>query len=656
MRKTLILFNLLFIIISITIAQNSKDVLLTIGDEKVTSDEFLRIYNKNNNIDNQIDPKTIDEYLELFVNFKLKVLEAESLGMDTLSSFINELSGYREQLTKPYLRDDSFDDLLVKEAYERTKNEVHASHIMVRVDEFAPPKDTLLAYEKIMAIRQRVIKGEPFDVVAKATSDDPSAQQNGGDLGYFSAFRMVYPFETAAFLTPVGEVSMPVRTRFGYHIIKVYDKRPSLGSVQVSHIMVATPETMSQAQQDKAKEKALKLYGQIKNGTDFAKLAKEESDDKGSGRNGGVLRSFSTGQMVPEFEQASFKLKEIGEVSEPIKTSYGWHIIKLIDKKPVPSFEEMKADLAQRIKRDQRSIVGEEVFIEKLKKEYKFEKNSDALNEFINALDSTIFTNNWNKEKVSKLNSTLFTLNSKEFKQSDFFTYFENYKRPSNSIGMEVLVDNAHKDFIDKSVIDYEKSRLETKYPEFRYLMEEYHDGILLFDLTDKMVWSKAVDDTIGLQKFYETNKKNYMWNNRVDAIIFTFEDNSVLSGLQKLAKKGIKKNYTADFIKNAVCDTLDCLTYESGKYERGQNSLIDDITWEKGVYGPIKDGDASKLIMITDVLTPMPKELNEARGIITADYQNFLEKEWIEELRAKYDISVNQEVLSAIKQSQENL
>lgn len=656
MRKTVILLKLLFVVVTLSVAQNSQEVLLTIEDEKVTSDEFLRIYNKNNNIENQIDPKTIDEYLELFINFKLKVLEAESLGMDTLSSFKNELAGYREQLTKPYLRDDSYDDLLVEEAYERTKKEVNASHIMVRLDEFAPPKDTLLAYEKIMDIRQRVLDGEPFDVVAKATSDDPSVQQNGGNLGYFSAFRMVYPFENAAYTTPVGEISMPIRTKYGYHIVKVHDKRPSLGSVQVAHIMVATPQTMTLEQRKEAQERASEIYEGVKNGEDFAELAQKYSDDKGSGRNGGVLRWFSTGQMVPEFEQAAFELNEAGEVSEPVKTAYGWHIIKLIDKKPIPSFEEMKSDLAQRIKRDQRSRVGQEVFIEKLKKEYGFQENPEALEDFYAVVDSSVFLKQWEKSKAAHLNKTLFTIDGNEFNQSEFLDFFVNHNKPSKPIGIEVYINNIYEDFVDESIIDYEKSRLETKYPEFRYLMEEYHDGILLFDLTDKMVWSKAVEDSIGLQEFYEENKTNYMWGERLDAIIFSFEDNSILSSLRKVAKKGVRKNYSGEFIKKSVCDTLDCLSFETGKFEKGQNDLIDKVTWEEGIFEPFNENGGSKLVMVKEVVAPEPKKLDEAKGLITADYQNNLEKQWIKKLREKYDISVNQDVLQKVKKEQANL
>ena len=657
MRKTIILFLLLFVAVTLGSAQNNRETLLTIGDEKVTSEEFLRIYNKNNNIENQIDPKTIDEYLELFINFKLKVLEAESLGMDTLSSFKNELAGYREQLTKPYLRDDSLDDLLVEEAYERTRYEVHASHIMVRLDEFAPPADTLLAYEKITEIRQRILDGEPFDVVAKATSDDPSAQQNGGNLGYFSAFRMVYPFENAAYSTTVGEISMPVRTRFGYHIIKVHDKRPSLGSVQVAHIMVATPQTMPEEQKVNAQKKALEIYERLTNGEDFAELAMKESDDKGSGRNGGVLRWFSTGQMVPEFEKASFELKEINEISKPVRTDYGWHIIKLIDKKPVPSFEEMESDLAQKIKRDQRSKVSQDVFIKKLKGEYNFNENREALEAFYTVVDSTLFLGQWDQEKASHLNATLFSIDGKEYNQSDFLDYFVNNKVPSKPMNIEVYINSTYNDFVNTTVIDFEKSKLEAKYPEFRYLMEEYHDGILLFDLTDKMVWSKAVQDTVGLQKFYKANKTNYMWDKRLEAIIFTFDDNSILPSLKKIVKKGLKKDYSGEYIKKAVCDTLDCLSYESGKFEKEQNTLIDEVNWEKGIYVPFNKGEAeNKLVMVKKVVTPEPKKLSEAKGIITADYQNYLEQEWIKELRAKYVVSVNKDVLSKIKQEQANL
>ncbi|MFW6227535.1 MAG: peptidylprolyl isomerase [Bacteroidota bacterium] len=650
MRNTIILLFAGMLFSQIILAQPTGEILMTIGDEEITSAEFLRIYNKNNSIENQIDPKSMEEYLDLFINFKLKVLEAESLGMDTLPSFKRELAGYQEQLTKPYLRDDSYDDQLIKEAYERTKQEVNASHIMIRLDEFAPPKDTLEAYNKIMAIRDRILGGEDFESVARATSDDPSAKQNGGNLGYFSAFRMVYPFENAAYNTPVGDISMPVRTRFGYHLVKVNDKRPSRGKIQASHIMVATPQGMTAAQIDSAKSKVERLQQRLENGEDFQELARQYSDDKGSGRNGGILPTFSSGQMVPEFEDAAFSLSNDGEItSEPVRTQYGWHLIQRISKEDIPEFDEIRGELAEKVRRDQRNKAGQDSFIANLKEEYNFKVNKEVLAEFYTLVDSSIFNKKWTPD-YSELNQTLFVLNGESYNQDRFAAYLESQK-PSRPVAIPVYVDMHFDRFTEEEIIAYEKTRLPEKYPEYRYLMEEYHDGILLFDLTDKLVWSKAVQDTAGLEAFYEKHKSDYLWGERADAVIFTLENELYLNDLQKTLKKALRKGFSPEKIKTMVCDTSDCLTFDTGLYEKGDNDMVDQLSWEKGIGDPVKTNETIKIVYISQVLPPQPKALSEARGIITSDYQSYLEKQWIEKLREKYTIKVNEDVLSKIKQ-----
>lgn len=633
------------------IGQSDEEILMTIGNEDVTVEEFLRIYNKNNNIGPEENKKSIEEYLDLFINFKLKVLEAENRGMDTLTSFIDELTGYRDQLAKPYLRDDSFDDLLIEEAYERMKYEVNASHIMVRVDENALPEDTLKAWNRIMAIRDKAIDGIPFEKLAREESDDPSASQNDGNLGYFGAFRMVYPFETTAYKTPVGVISMPFRTRFGYHIIKVHDKRPSLGSIQVAHIMAATPQGISQEQRDSARIKILDIHQQIMQGANFAEMARKFSDDRGSGSKGGVLREFSAGQMVPEFEMAAFALDEDGDISPPIRTQYGWHIIKRIKHKGVPEFEDVKEEIAQKVKRDQRTKIGDQIFINKLKQQYNFKEDIARVKELYTVVDSSVFKNNWDASNAKGMDDVIFTLDGVEYTQQDFADYIASSKTSSKAIPLESLVNSKYERFVQETVLDYEKSKLDEKYPEFKYLMEEYHDGILLFDLTDKLVWSKAVKDTAGLEQFHEKHKNNYMWDKRVKAAIYKYNDNGLTKDLAKLAKKRIRKDYTIDYLYEKICESADSACFEASMkyYEKEDDPLIDGVAWEVGVTGPVKRGEQQVIIAIHEVLPPQPKELDDARGIITADYQEFLEKEWIKELREKYSIQVHEDILNKL-------
>ena len=375
MSGFLVLLALLF---SSNANQNEK-VLMTIGSEKVTVSEFQNIFQKNNDLEN-INKEELENYVDLFVKFKMKVLDAESISLDTSRKFINELNGYRKQLSRPYLTDKQAENKLLSEAYERTLKEVKVSHILILLDENALPKDTLSIFNKINLIRNKALNGESFDLLAKTYSEDPSAKINSGNLGYFSAFRMVYPFENAAYNTNVGEVSKPFRTRFGYHILKVTDKRESRGQVKVAHIMIEQKENANTKEIETATEKVNQLMDFFNQGKTFDELV-QFSDDNGTKNKGGELPWFGTGQMVPEFENAAFNLK-VGEISKPIKTNYGWHILKLIDKKNIEDFDAIKSELERKIKRDTRSNKGRKSLINRIKKENNFKEYKNNLEVF----------------------------------------------------------------------------------------------------------------------------------------------------------------------------------------------------------------------------------------------------------------------------------
>ena len=339
MKKTFIAF--LLVLIAFSINAQSDEVLMTIDGKQITKGEFEYLFLKNNDAD-EITYDDVKDYLDLYVKFKLKVVEAESRKMDTTFAFITELDGYRSQLAKPYLTDREVDEYYLKEAYDRLKEEVEASHILVEVEKGATPEDTVKAYNKAMDIAEKARNGEDFADLARKYSDDPSSESNGGYLGYFKGFQMVYPFESGAYNTPVGEVSNPVKSSFGYHIIKVHNRRPSPGEVRVAHIMKMANEEASDKQKDNAEQMIYNIHAQIKAGKDFEEMAKNYSDDYATAENGGALNWFSTGQMVKPFEKASFNLKNPGDISEPIRTQFGWHIIKLLDKRDMQTDKEIK--------------------------------------------------------------------------------------------------------------------------------------------------------------------------------------------------------------------------------------------------------------------------------------------------------------------------
>jgi len=649
MKKSL-LYTVLAAILSAGLYGQEPQVLLSIGDEQVSLEEFERIYRKNNNA-SSLNQQTPEEYLDLFVNFKLKVKEAEALGMDTTSKFINELEGYRKQLAKPYLVDEKAKDAMMKEAYEWAKYDIRASHILIRLPESPSPEDTLAAYEKIMEIRSRIQRGEAFDVVARATSEDAGVHQNGGDLNYFTVFSMVYPFEKMAFTTPVGQLSMPFRTSYGYHILKVVDKRPARGSIKVAHIFIRTPTGTSEEEKKVAYEKVLMVYDSLQLGTDFSTMARRYSDDRASARSGGEIPWFGTGRMIPKFEDACFALENKGDYSTPFKSFYGWHIVMLIDKKEIGSYEEMKPELQQKIDRGDRNAARTDSFIAGIKNEYGYSDNKEALQALYQAVDSTLRLGTWNAGSLKDLKTILLKIGEHEVVNGEFATYMEQEQYHGKARDPGVWVDQLYKSFSDEQVIAFEEARLPEKYPEFRYIYEEYHDGILLFDIMDQQVWSRAITDTSGLEAYYKANRRSYMWGERTDAFVVSCSEGADVSGIRNAYKKIRKGRLDQEALNATYCsnDTVPCITLIHQLVEKGENEMIDA---SRDVSGPghlYEEDGTSTFVIVKGVRSAEPKKLDETRGQVTSDYQEYLESEWLKILKEKYPVSINRELLMQI-------
>lgn len=641
-------------------AQNNE-VLMTIGDETITTQEFLNVYHKNNIKGEPIDQNTLEEYLELYINFKLKVKEAEYMGLDTVQEFKRELAGYRNQLAQTLLTDKEVTEQLIKEAYKRMQKDIRASHILIRLDRNALPEDTLKTYNKIMALRDRIKKGESFADVATEASEDQSARDseatdrrpavrgNAGDLGYFTALDMLYPFETGAYNTKVGEVSMPIRTNFGYHLIKVTDKKPAMGRVQVAHILKSIPRNADENTKNEKKEEINNIYKRLQNGESFADLAQRYSDDKGSGANGGVLPWFGVNRMVPDFIVAVSKL-DINEISKPIKTMYGYHIIKLLDQEKPGTFEEMYPDLKSRIARDPRAKLSKELFIEKVKKENNFKEYDNALADFFKIVDDSIFYGRWDVSLAKDLDKKMFSIGNKVITQQDFAKYLDERQSPRTKTNVKAYLISIYNDFVNEKCMAYEDSMLEEKNPEFRALMQEYRDGILLFELTDRKVWSKAIKDTAGIKEFYQTIKHNYLWPERLNATIFICNDEKTTKRARRHVARAARRNTP----NQVVIDRLnrrnpEAVKIESNFYAKGDSKIIDEIEWQEGLSKNINIGNDVVFVMVYEVLQPEPKDISEVRGLVTAEYQNYLEKKWIEELREKYPVKVNRDVFLKI-------
>ena len=484
MHKNL-LYLLAFFITTYSFSQKDRE-LFRINNSPVMVSEFKQVYEKNLGLILDEESKSVDNYLELFINYKLKVKEAYGLKLDTLKNYKRELEGYKNQLIAPYLQDKEFLNKLVKEAYNRKKEEVKASHILIKTPKKSIEVDTLSLYKKINDIRNRILEGESFEKVAKEVSEDPSAVVNGGNLGYFSAFTMVYPFEDAAYNTNLNEVSKPFKTRFGYHILKVTGKRESKGEFEVAHILIKNSI--------KSKSKIDSLYRIIQVGTSFEEVAKNNSEDIGTAFLGGKLPKFGTGKMVEIFENNVRGLNRVGDYSKPFKTKYGWHIVKLLKKYPLGSFDEIKNELIQKLKKTNRAGLSKQAILNRLMANYKIKESKKALSVFLR--------HEVNQLKDKKLNEVLLSINNKKILQKSFYNYIEY----NHSLPIKKLYQN----FKNNQIITYFKNDLVNTKPEYKNTLLEYKEGLLLFELMQKKIWNKASKDTLGLKKFYALNKLKY--------------------------------------------------------------------------------------------------------------------------------------------------
>lgn len=681
-------------------AQTADPVIMTIGNKSVNKSEFESVFRKNNN-KTTVDAKAVKDYAELFSLFKMKVFEAESMGLDTMQSFKTELAGYRRQLASPYLTDKNTNENLISEAYERMKWEVKASHILIRCSDIEFPKDTLECFTRATLIRNAIVGKLPtaaqiadydkmlknttmvksdfakkdsglyksklnsvknladyyknggtdkFSGIAPRTSDDPSVNDNKGDLGYFSSLDMVYPFETVAYNTKPGEVAQVTRTKYGYHIVKVYDKRANRGEITVAHIMVKFPKDASDADKTNLKTKIEELNAKVKGGEKFEDVARNFSDDKQSSDRGGQLAPFKGGKVPKSFEDAAYGLKKDGDMSEPVMTQYGWHLIKRLEVKGLPPFDQMKTEIKGRVARDSRSQMGRVALIARVKKENNFKQNLQNRDQIMRVLDDTYLNATWKANRADLLeNKEIISFNKKSYSLKEFAAFLEQNMVFRSPTDLKDLMGQIYEKWVEEVVVSYEDSQLETTRIDFKNLLHEYRDGILLFDLTDQKVWSKAVKDTSGLKEFYQKNKNNYLWEERADVTTYRCLDEKIAAEVRKMLAKGKgEKEITETINKTSQLN----LSADNIMYLKGENPNLADH-WKEGVLPKnIKEekGTRYMVIKVNKVLAKSPKNLNEAKGLVTADFQVNLEKEWIAYLKNKYPIKIDEAVLSTIK------
>ncbi|WP_295336654.1 peptidylprolyl isomerase [Flavobacterium sp.] len=628
---------------------NTKEVLFTINDKSYYTDEFSRVYKKNLDLVKDESQKDLNQYLELFIGYKLKVNKAYKLGLQNSAKYQSELKSYRSQLAKNYFNDTKITEALIEEAYQRLQKEVRASHILILADENASPEDTLKAYKKIEDIAKRAQAGEDFAALAVQYSEDPSAKENKGDLGYFTAFRMVYGFENAAYNTAKGKVSKITRTRFGYHIVKVEDIRPNRGEVTVAHIMIlkAKPED---ADQGKPEQTINEIYQKIQQGEKFEDLAKQFSEDKSTSPKGGVLNKFGSGQLSSEaFEEVAFSLVNPNDLSKPFQTEFGWHIVKLIAKHPVRTLSEMKSELENKIGKDDRSKKITASLNEKLRKQYTYKRDSKVFAQVSKWITADFYESKWAQPEAAKdYAGVLLTINTKKIDGKKFLEFVDKQQKSGLKVKpLSVLMETLYDRFLDEQLTAYYDENLETEFPEFAYVMEEYRDGLLLFDLMEKEIWERAKTDTVGLQTFYNSTKFNHMWKKRVEATILSSTKMETIKKALSLLKKNkdvqtIKDQLNVGNVVNVMANT--------GKFEEGNSALPKATQFEVGISDIFKEGEYYFVVKVDKVMPEEVKTLEECRGKVVNEYQQYLEQRWVDDLKQEFNVKVNQDVFESVK------
>lgn len=626
---------LLLIFCTSGFSQNKKKeterspLVFRVNKQAVFADEFIYLYKKNHTKPEDFKEAKINEYLQLLINFKLKIEEAKSRGMDTTKAFVKEFSGYKEELKKPYQVGGDELDRLTKQAYERLKEEVKASHILVNVAVDASPEDTTKAFQKISAIRQRIINGEDFQKLASELSEDPSAKSNAGNLGYFTAMQMVFPFENAAYKLAPGEVSNPVRSRFGYHLLKLDDRRQTRGEVEVSHILLRTENNDA-----KVKNKMFDIYDQLKAGKSWDELCAESSEDANTKNAGGRLRPFGVGALaaVPEFEQMAFTMQKEGEISDPFQSNIGWHIIRLEKKIPLPPYKEVEASLKKKVARDERMQISKKAQLIKKRKDFLFTENAETKKLLSQLADSSLVKANWSfSGETQNLTRPVFSLLGKPYTLSDFVKYVKNHQTVS-SVSPKTRLDELYDAFVEEKINQLEDEKIFNDNPEYRNLLVEYKEGIMLFEIMEKEVWNKASKDSIGQRTYYDLNKENYKAGDRVEARVFATLEKEQIDELKK-------KILAGDTIKKADLKKFKSVIGVKA-YEKGESKAIDKISWVIGLQETQID-NVFYLIDVERLLTPGYKTFDEARASVISEYQDFLEKSWLQSLKKKYKVDV---------------
>jgi len=635
--KYFLIVSVLFWALPISLRAQGEEVLMTVDGKPVYVSEFKQVYSKNLDLVVESARRDIDGYLQLFKNYKLKLTAAEELGLEERADLRKELEGYKNQLAENLMMDSPVTEALIQEAYDHMINEVQASHIMVALSANSRPADTLRAYKKIAKIRQQLSDGADFEKLARAESEDPSVVNNGGALGWFSAFKMVYPFEKATYNTPVGEISSVVRSGFGYHVLKTTAKRKSRGEVEVAHIMLALHRNEGVNDQER---RIQEIYQKLQQGESFDLLARKYSEDAKSARNGGVLDRFAAGGLnSPIFEETAFALENPGDLSAPFTSEVGWHIVKLIATYPIESLKTLTPYIEDKIKSDSRSRLVETALDEKLRNELNPWEN-DTL---VQHLEMGILTSKKLEDQTPLLIIKKDTVTVSQF--VEFLTndrWFATAQKTDPS-----ALKSGYNRFKSGVLHTYYKMHLAENNAEFAQITKEYKEGILLFALMEDKIWNPAKEDSVGLAGYFAKHREAYERPEKYDVLVV----NSTDLASAKKARKLLKKGRSNQEIKEALnTEGKVHIFYTKARVGQDDALLPEGYKVELGISKIYKGTNEFTVVDLKKTVPSEKMKLNDVKGEVMADYQQYIEEQWMEELKKEHTIKVNDKVFESVK------
>jgi len=639
MKAKLLISSLLLGTVILALAKGDP-VLMTINGKKIKLSEFEYLYNKNNQ--QQVEKETLEQYLDRFVLYKQKVADAEAAGLDTTRAFKAEFEGYQKDLAAPYMvKDSTYEHEMLNEAYSRLQREIDIDHMMFPLGN--TPEETDVNLARMDSLRNCVLAGEDWEQLANNFSSDPSKSRNHGHYGYVSAATFPYEFENVVYSTAVGEVSKPFKTQFGVHMIRVNNTRER-NDVHAKHIIKVFPKNATAEQKAHCKQQIDSIYDLLQAGANFEDLARTESQD-GSARRGGDLGWFGHGRMIPAFEQVAFDLAD-GEISKPFETDFGYHIVKKVAH-GIPSFQEVRPALETAIKRDIRATLIHERRLNDLKKKYNYRFNPDVEGYLTTALNKAGGYDSTFVPKVIKMASIpLFTYGDSQSMPLSGLTSLLNVKSliTDDAAAREYILSKVDA-LAEKTLTEYNERELVKSNPEYRNLLNEYRDGMLLFEISNNRVWKAANRDTVGLEQYFEAHRDNYRWNEpHFKGIILSASNDSVM----QLVKADIPK-YGTDTLPNMLHLKYGAdIRMERMVVKQGENALADYLAF--GVGDKPDRKNFTEFIVLEGGLISQPQDMSDVRGAVTSDYQDVLERQWKEELAKKYPAKINKKVLKKLK------